>query len=481
MVTRLPNADLVYMAHHVAIPMNQGKQERLLALAKVWRAVLVYSMRQWTGFLLTEGKLPRWLDAKRFGMGLSQRQWDSINRQARAVLDSWMRLRQDEFRLIINESTLTQGQRIALHRINRRMAWWEQGDGDMHKLARRIIRHLRHRVPFPDMSRCHTLSMDGKIADVQDSTSSSMHARWARVSTLTKGKPMYLPLGDNMRLERQLAQSGVRLANHLQLSVRDGRIDAHVMTVQPKATPREYGEVLGLDWGCKTMFATSDGRLLGVRLYRWLLERDEELARLGMELNRAHIPCRKSKRYRALNRRIRSYFTNEIGRLLNRLDHEQVKELVVEDLDLRALRLSRRMKRIISRAGRAAVARKLARLEQTAGITVTVVNPAYTSQTCNRCGNVDKRNRRTQETFHCTCCGHHTNADINASRNILARRSRKEGWRRIGRTQILSTLHKEHGQRCPSHAERNAAQSTAAPRPSQTDTEVKILNGIKYH
>lgn len=461
--------------------MNQGKQEQLLALAKVWRDALMYSMRQWVQLLLAEGKLPRWLDAKRFCMGLSQRQWDSVNRQTRAALDSWMRLRQDEFRRIVNDSTLTQEQRIALHRINKRMAWWECSDDDGHRLARRIIRHLRCRVPFPDMRRCHTLSMDGKIADIQNSVASSRYARWVKVSTLTKGKSMYLPLGDNMRLEGQLMQPGVRLANHLQVNIHDGRIDAHVMTVQPAATPREYGETLGLDWGCKTMFATSDGRLLGIRLYQWLQERDKELTRLGAELNHVRIPCHKSKRYRALNRRIRSYFTNEVGRLLNKLEREQVRELVVEDLDLRALRVSRRMKRIISRAGRSAVKRKLTRLEQGEGITVTTVNPAYTSQTCSKCGNVGKRNRRTQATFHCTCCNHRINADINASRNILARRSRKEGWRRIGRTQILSTLRKEHEQRCPSHAERNAAQSTATPRPSRTDTEVKIISGIKYH
>ena len=34
------------------------------------------------------------------------------------------------------------------------------------------------------------------------------------------------------------------------------------------------------------------------------------------------------------------------------------------------------------------------------------VNPAYTSQTCNACGNIDKASRRTQSDFMCTACGH---------------------------------------------------------------------------
>ena len=52
------------------------------------------------------------------------------------------------------------------------------------------------------------------------------------------------------------------------------------------------------------------------------------------------------------------------------------------------------------------------------GIKVRYVNPAYTSQTCSRCGHVDKENRQTQEKFVCTKCGFELNADHNASINI---------------------------------------------------------------
>ena len=56
-------------------------------------------------------------------------------------------------------------------------------------------------------------------------------------------------------------------------------------------------------------------------------------------------------------------------------------------------------------------------------IGVIEVNPAYTSQECSKCGFVSKKNRRTQGTFKCTCCDHKINADVNASRNIIKRRS----------------------------------------------------------
>lgn len=48
-----------------------------------------------------------------------------------------------------------------------------------------------------------------------------------------------------------------------------------------------------------------------------------------------------------------------------------------------------------------------------------LVNPAYTSQTCNSCGNIDSKSRVSQSEFVCTSCGVLSNADTNASKNIL--------------------------------------------------------------
>jgi putative transposase len=42
------------------------------------------------------------------------------------------------------------------------------------------------------------------------------------------------------------------------------------------------------------------------------------------------------------------------------------------------------------------------------------------SQTRHNCGYTSKENRKTQPNFHCTVCGYELNADINATKNILA-------------------------------------------------------------
>ena len=50
---------------------------------------------------------------------------------------------------------------------------------------------------------------------------------------------------------------------------------------------------------------------------------------------------------------------------------------------------------------------------------VRKINPAYTSQTCHKCGHVDKGSRK-ESNFKCTACGHADDADVNAALNILA-------------------------------------------------------------
>jgi len=55
------------------------------------------------------------------------------------------------------------------------------------------------------------------------------------------------------------------------------------------------------------------------------------------------------------------------------------------------------------------------------GLPVVFVNPAYSSQECNRCHYVSRENRPNQQTFCCVVCGHQSHADTNASRNLACR------------------------------------------------------------
>jgi putative transposase len=96
---------------------------------------------------------------------------------------------------------------------------------------------------------------------------------------------------------------------------------------------------------------------------------------------------------------------------------------VLERLDFRHSKLSKSMNRILRKCGRSVVKSKLQMLQKDFNIKVVEVNPAYTSQGCNKCGFVHKTNRKNRDKFQCKNCSHKKNADINASRNIQSRSS----------------------------------------------------------
>lgn len=94
--------------------------------------------------------------------------------------------------------------------------------------------------------------------------------------------------------------------------------------------------------------------------------------------------------------------------------------IVLEDLNTQGMARSNLAKHILD-AGWTMLLTQLTYKAEYAGRQIALVNPAYTSQTCSKCGHVAKENRKSQSKFKCTKCAYETNADCNAARNILGR------------------------------------------------------------
>jgi IS605 OrfB family transposase len=104
--------------------------------------------------------------------------------------------------------------------------------------------------------------------------------------------------------------------------------------------------------------------------------------------------------------------------------------LVFEDLQLpqpsRELPHGVALRRRLSHWQHAAIRQAVTNKAQLAGVAIALVDPAYTSQKCSRCGLRGKRHRHT---FTCPFCGHSQHADVNAATNIRTRyvQSRLDG------------------------------------------------------
>lgn len=381
---------------------------------------------------------------------LSARYVQTCYNQTLEIYSSWQTKLEDVVRSILVGSSIVDEHFLATcYRINKlhlwyhssvELTWHQTKDGDLlvpsktHKanvtlpvssdilfFMRKLIKRARKCIRFPQLKHVKTLKLDEKVAVLEASRKATHFDYFLKLSTLQKGKPIYLPLKRNPYLDNCL-KKGERLP-FVQVRLTDKTCTISAIVGYDKAPLRSSTESIGLDFGMVAMFTTSDGERHGLSSFTKLKIWDEELLQLTKELQRQSIKLSTNERYNQLQRRIKSYFKNEICRILNKLAKKNAGIFVVEKLDFRAAGLSKQMNRLIGRTYRSVVKAKLARLEEQYGIQIIAVNPAYTSQECSRCHYVSKDNRKTQKDFVCQHCHYSCNADVNAGRVINQRRS----------------------------------------------------------
>jgi putative transposase len=202
----------------------------------------------------------------------------------------------------------------------------------------------------------------------------------------------------------------------------------------PRAIPAPgNGEVVGVDRGVAVSAAVSTGDLLripGLRLAEW-----RRLRLLERRLARQRTGSRRRERTKLAVARLKAREADRRRDWVEKVSTDLARRfdlICVEDLDVRAM--TRTASGTLLRPGRnvqqkAALNRGILasgwgklvdRLEHKAPGRVQQVAAAYTSQTCNACGQIARESRESQPNFRCVACGHQAHADVNAARNIAA-------------------------------------------------------------
>ena len=144
------------------------------------------------------------------------------------------------------------------------------------------------------------------------------------------------------------------------------------------------------------------------------------------------------------------------------MEIHQPKEIIIEDLHLEQILARKSLKRLYNNYGKKVFLEKLESISKLKGIKITKVNPAYTSQECNSCGYIDKKNRDSDK-FNCRSCGLTTHADTNGARTVKGRSSLPElSSDFLSKSDILSILVKRF---LNQNRERFSALSSGNPRP----------------
>jgi len=465
MARKKPEHPPVHRTDLLPSNLTASKEERVRELLRAWRkGAVLLGREQWRLFFET-GRFDKNHDLDKITfasvIGAASRvqmcRWQVVGQ-----LQGWLSNRANEFRDTVTRSSLSPDVKHMLHTVNLMGAWfsrkelrmWGTGETippEVRRLARAIMRHVMSRHRRPDLSHI-SMRLDHRAAELAKPIKARQGGKvgwWVNLSTMEKGRKIAVPL---LTYKYHDKRPG-RVTNGVQVNERDGRLTFGVVTDMGEACAKSRADydghgVLALDFGLSTLFATSDGQLLGQGWLRRLKRYDALISMIAARQQRAGHKPRDSRRYRALVGDVRGFLRTEVGRVLNRLvEQGKPRTLVLERLDFRHADLSKRLNAILRNCGRSILQDKVRDLEERFGIASTEVNAAYTSQTCPCCGYVDKRNRRDQKTFLCLWCGHKLHADLNAAANIEARRARPNGWLFQGKAAVLAELVRAFGER----------------------------------
>lgn len=275
---------------------------------------------------------------------------------------------------------------------------------NLSKQAAEVVRSQRKckRKTKPEVRR-YSFNLDTRFVDLRlDENSFDL---WVRLQSLGGKLILKLPSKKHEHLNKFLGgkwkiKSGARLRRT------DKGYFIDLFFEKPKPPKRVNGRAIGFDCGYKKLLADSDGNV-----------HDEGLEAIYEKIARKRQNSKTF--YRALAER-----DNAVNRTINQVNLDGVSIAVVENLKNVKRgskgKIRKKFNNKLQRWTYPRVLEKLSRVCEESGITLIKVNPAFTSQTCSRCGRTDRRSRQG-ESFNCVCCGTSIDADYNAAINVLRR------------------------------------------------------------
>jgi len=179
-------------------------------------------------------------------------------------------------------------------------------------------------------------------------------------------------------------------------------------------------QYIGIDVGLESFATFSDGtKIENPRFFR----RDEQdLARIQRKLSKAEKGSKERAKRRKAVAKVHERIKNRRADFAHQRSVEIIKKfdvICVEDLSINNMVHNHCLAKSISDVAWGQFSNYLSYKAESAGRKLVKVNPAYTSQTCSKCGHRQKIPLSTR-TFHCPCCNLSIDRDLNASLNILA-------------------------------------------------------------
>lgn len=242
-----------------------------------------------------------------------------------------------------------------------------------------------------------TFNLDSRFIDFQyDNNTFDI---WVRLSSIGNKIKIKLPAKKHKHYNKFKDWSK---SKSIRLRKQYGKYFVECFFEKKHSKLKQNGNVIGVDCGYKELLVGSNNKSYDV----------------GLEKCYDKI-SRKKQGSNAFKRSLVER-NNLINQSINKIDLSNVKEIVCENLKNVKKnskgKIRKKFNNKLQRWSYPKVLNKLQYLTEEAGVLLTKVNPAYTSQKCCNCGVICKSNRKGK-VYKCTC-GNEIDADLNAAINL---------------------------------------------------------------
>jgi len=187
---------------------------------------------------------------------------------------------------------------------------------------------------------------------------------------------------------------------------------------EPKPLPKS-DKTIGIDVGLTSFATFSNGsKINNPRFFR---KDEKDLAKVQRKLSKAEKGTPERKKRRKAVAKVHERISNR----RNNFAHQEARKIVnrygvicIEDLSINKMVHNHCLSKSISDAAWSQFTQYQSYKAESADRTLVRVNPAYTSQTCSKCGHREAK-KLSDRVHHCSCCGFVCDRDHNASLNIL--------------------------------------------------------------
>jgi len=292
-------------------------------------------------------------------------------------------------------------------------------------LAKDIQNRLLSKIKFIDFSNDYSIrltSSNENNARIEIDNTNSLYKHWF-IFKMKGNKEYRLPLEINKDYHNKDLIAKEFL---LYLSAKKNKINISTTYEGEKPVFKSFNKAIGMDVNIKHNFAKlSDDKEIDYdrEFFKSIVKDLNKLDRIGYQ----NLTQRELRKLQKLYRRLDWYVELLIHNILDYCEEHNITDLVVEDLRLKDKsniineEFNMKYSRLVKLLHLSNVKNMLLRQGEKRGIRVHIVHSEWTSVGCPECGNIDKNNRTTQESFKCSECGYEDNADHVGSVNVLER------------------------------------------------------------